>query len=103
MGYLKYAKNIYLIVLTLFVIWMLFFDTNSFQIHQELSKEIDQLQYEKAQLEKEISKDQDLLKALEDPKELERYARERYGMQKENEEVFVIEHLDSIKKQNEEP
>ena len=97
MGYLKYLKNIYVIILTLYVIWMLFFDTNSLQIHRELQKEIDQLQYEKSQLEKEINKDQQLLKALEDPKELERYARERYGMQKENEEVFVIEHLDSLK------
>lgn len=97
MGYLKYLKNIYIIVLTLYVIWMLFFDTNSLQIHRELQKEIDQLQYEKKQLEKEINQDQELLKALEDPKELERYARERYGMQKDDEEVFVIEHLDSLK------
>ena len=97
MGYLKYLKNIYIIVLTLYVIWMLFFDTNSLQIHRELQKEIDQLQYEKTQLEKEINQDQELLKALENPKELERYARERYGMQKEDEEVFVIEHLDSLK------
>ena len=96
MGFLKYLKNIYIIALTLFVIWMLFFDTNSLQIHRELQKEIDQLQYEKTQLEKEINKDQELLKVLEDPKELERYARERYGMQKEDEEVFVIEHLDSL-------
>ena len=97
MAYLKYLKNIYVIVSAAFIVWMLFFDTNSYQIHRELRKEIDQLQYENSELEKDIAKNNELLKILEDPKELERYGRERYGMQKPNEEVFVIEHLDSIK------
>jgi len=96
MAYLKYLKNIYVIVSAAFIVWMLFFDTNSYQIHRELRKEIDQLRYENSELEKDIAKNNELLKILEDPKELERYGRERYGMQKPNEEVFVIEHLDSI-------
>ena len=96
MAYLKYLKNIYVIVSAAFIIWMLFFDTNSYQIHRELCKEIDQVRYENSELEKDIAKNNELLKILEDPKELERYGRERYGMQKPNEEVFVIEHLDSI-------
>ena len=51
-------------------------------------------------LQKEIEKDKKLLNELKDPKALEKYAREKYYMKKENEEVFLIEYEDSIKVKN---
>ena len=35
--------NLYILVLTVFVVWMVFFDTNSLLIHMELKKEIQKL------------------------------------------------------------
>ncbi len=89
--------NMYILVLTIFVIWMAFFDTNSLLIHLELRKEIKKLERQKEFLEGEISKDQKVLEKLSDSSELEKFAREKYYMKKENEEIFLIEYEDSLK------
>lgn len=94
----KIFTNTYVLVLTIFVIWMAFFDTNSLLIHRELQQEINKLEQQKDFLQKEIKKDKKLLNELKDPKALEKYAREKYYMKKDNEEVFLIEYEDSIQK-----
>ena len=93
----KIFTNTYILVLTIFVIWMAFFDTNSLLIHRELHQEINKLEQQKEFLQQEIEKDKELLNELKDPKALEKYAREKYYMKKENEEVFLIEYEDSTK------
>lgn len=98
----KFMKNIYVLVLTIFLVWMAFFDTNSLLIHLELRKEIKKLEKQKEFLEGEIDRDKLILEKLSDKKELERFAREKYYMKKENEEIFLIEYEDSLKtKRNE--
>lgn len=98
----KIMTNMYVLVLTIFVIWMAFFDTNSLLIHIELRKEIKKLEKQKEFLQGEIGKDKEILKKLSDPHELEKFAREKYYMKKEKEEIFLIEYEDSIKnKKNE--
>jgi len=90
-------KNIYVVVLTIFVIWMIFFDTNSLLIHLELQKEINKLERQKDFLQEEIEKDKELLDKFSDKKELEKFARENYYLKKKNEEIFLIEYEDSTK------
>src|SRR5690606_41261735 len=73
----KFFSNIYVLVLTLFVIWMLFFDTNSWWFtHRELNNEIKKLQQQKIHLQKEIANDKRILKNLKSKEDLEKYARE---------------------------
>lgn len=96
----KIFTNTYILVLTIFVIWMAFFDTNSLLIHRELQKEINKLEQQKDFLQKEIEKDKKLLDELKDPEALEKYAREKYYMKKDNEEIFLIEYEDSTKVKN---
>ena len=91
------ASNIYTLVITAFLIWMIFLDTNSLVTHSRLNKEIEKLKAQKQKLKKEIEKDKALIKQLQDPDLLEKFARERYKMQKENETVFIIEYEDSLK------
>ena len=67
--------NIYVLVLTAFVIWMAFFDTNSLLIHMELRKEIKKLEKTQEFLKEEIAKDKKIIEQLSDPKELEKFAR----------------------------
>lgn len=94
----RFGSNIYVIVSAVFVIWMLFFDTNSWWFtHRELNKEIEKLQFQKQHLQYEIEKDKKALKALRNKKELERFAREEYYYKKDNEEIFIIEYEDSLK------
>ncbi len=98
----KVMTNMYILVLTIFVIWMAFFDTNSMLIHLELRKEIKKLERQKEFLQGEIDKDKEVLRKLSDTSELEKFAREKYYMKKENEEIFLIEYEDSLKtKKNE--
>ncbi|MEM9076911.1 MAG: septum formation initiator family protein [Bacteroidota bacterium] len=98
----KLLTNMYILVLTIFVIWMAFFDTNSMLIHLELRKEIKKLEKQKDFLQGEIEKDKEILEKLSDSNELEKFAREKYYMKKENEEIFLIEYEDSLKtKKNE--
>ncbi len=91
------ASNVYVLVITGFLVWMLFLDTNSWMTHRELNKEIKKLEEQRSQLEEEITKDKALIEKLKDPEQLEKYARERYNMKKEGEEVFIIEYEDSLK------
>ena len=90
------VSNIYVLVLTIFMVWMLFFDTNSLLIHRELRKEIDKLEKQQEFLKNEISKDRAIIEKLSDPKELEKFAREQYYLKRKNEEIYLIEYEDSI-------
>ena len=94
--------NIYVLILTVFVIWMIFFDTNSLLIHMELRKEIKKLEKQKEFLQEEISRDKEVLERLSDPEELEKFAREQYYLKKKNEEIFIIEYEDSLKTKKDE-
>ncbi|MEL6918176.1 MAG: septum formation initiator family protein [Bacteroidota bacterium] len=96
------VTNIYVLVLTLFVVWMVFFDTNSLLIHLELKKEIKKLEKQQEFLKKEIVKDKKIIKKLSDPEELEKFAREQYYLKKKNEEIYLIEYEDSLKQEKNE-
>ena len=76
---------------------MIFFDTNSYFIHKELNDEINALQDTKEFYKKEIDEDKQFIEKMKDSDEVEKYAREKYYLKKENEDIFIIEHEDSIK------
>ncbi len=94
--------NIYVLVLTVFVVWMIFFDTNSLLIHLELKREIKKLEKQKEFLQEEIQKDKEVMERLSDPVELEKFAREQYYLKKKDEEIFIIEYEDSLKTKDDE-
>jgi len=89
---IKFTTNKYVITLTIFIVWMFFFDGNSFLNHLEFNKEINKLENEKEYHNSEIKKDKELIKKLEDKEQLEKFAREEYKMKKENEEIYLIEY-----------
>ncbi len=89
-------KNIFLLVTIIFIVWMLFFDANSWLIHKELKNEIDALNTKKEFYESEIKSDEKEIKILQTPDGIEKYAREKYNMKKENEDIYIIE-TDSLK------
>jgi len=63
----KPFKNIFLLVTIIFIVWMLFFDANSWLIQRELNKEIDALNVKKEFYESEISSDKKEIKILQTP------------------------------------
>lgn len=98
--WIKIISNKYLLIIVGFGVWMVFFDTNSFLIHRELDKEIEGLENNAEFYQKEIDHDKSFMKKMEDSNEMEKFAREKYYLKKENEDIYIIEHEDSIKKKN---
>ena len=89
---LKFVKSTYGIIIILFIFWMIFFDSNSLIIHSELNYDIKELNEQKTYYEKEIAKDNIELKMIQSDSGLEKYAREKLFMKKDNEEIFLIEY-----------
>ena len=88
-------KNIYFIIIVSFLIWMLFFDSNSYLVHRELNKNILKLEKQKDFYKEGIKEDTKELNKIKTDSGLEEYAREKLFMKKEDEEIFIIE-FDSI-------
>ncbi len=81
---------------SIFIIWMIFLDTNSYLIHSRLNSEIEQLIIKKENLKKEIEKDKKFINDMNDLDKYEAFARENFYMKKDGEEIYIIEYKDSI-------
>ncbi|WP_289046348.1 septum formation initiator family protein [uncultured Olleya sp.] len=99
---MKWFKNIYILILIIFGVWMIFFDTNSLLNHNDVNQEKNKLEDEKEYYKKEIIKDKQAIKRLTSEDGLETFAREKYYMKKENEDIYIIEYADSSKTNNNE-
>lgn len=95
--WVKIISNKYLLIFILFLVWMVFFDTNSFFIHQELNDDIKKLENNKTVYQEEIKNDKVFIEKMKDSNEIEKFAREKYYLKKDNEDIYIIEHEDSIK------
>lgn len=88
----KFFLNKYLIVTLLFVVWMFFFDQNSYFIHKELDKEIQDLTKAQKVYQEKLEKETIQIHQMKtNAEEIERVAREKHYLKKENEDVFIIE------------
>lgn len=86
-----WVKNKYTISLAVFAFIMLFIDKNDFFTRQSRLRELRGLEKRKAWLTKEIEAESKELQALKNnPAVLEQYAREKYFMKRDNEDLFVI-------------
>ena len=94
---IKFLKNSYVIIIIIFVIWMIFFDSNSILVHNELNNDINDLNNQKEYYKNEIERDNIELNQIKTDSGLEKYAREKLFMKRENEEIFIIEY-DTISK-----
>ena len=85
-------RNKYFLVSVAFVVFMIFFDKNDIFSQYQYYKQVSKLKQERDFYQKEITKvNQDLDELSSDPKKLEKFAREKYLMKKDNEDVFVIQ------------
>lgn len=91
----KLLTNKYIVILIAFLIWMFFFDANV-QLNKEFKKEIKELNTTINFYKKEIKKDKNTITELQDSLQLEKFAREKYLMKKENEDIYIIE-FDTLK------
>jgi len=88
----SWLKNKYILSLIAFVIWMIFFDAKDILTQRERSRELRQLQDSKAYFASEISKERKALEELKsNPAAIEKYAREKYMMKKDNEDLYIVD------------
>ncbi|MCS7077692.1 MAG: septum formation initiator family protein [Bacteroidia bacterium] len=88
---LSYLTNKYVLVLLFLSVWMLFFDRNNIFTLFALRKKLHETYNDKKFYQKKIREFDSLLKYInEDKVFLENYAREKYFMKKDNEDIFII-------------
>lgn len=84
--------NKYFLAGGFFVVWMLFFDQRDFFQQRERNAELKKLEAKKQYYLNEINKTQQELNDIQsNPAALEKFARERYLMKKDGEDIFIIE------------
>ena len=90
--FFKIIKNIYFLTGVMFLVWVLFFDSNSFIQLSYMNAKLDNLKTQKKFYLTEIKKIQkDLKKLNSNPEELEKFAREKYLFKRKDEDIFLIE------------
>ncbi len=95
---LKILGNRYVLVLAFFAVWMFFLDNTSYMEHSVLNKQLDELEDNKKYYQDEIKHDDENIKLLKNPDQIEKYAREKYYMKRDSEDIYIIEFEDdSIK------
>ena len=87
----KFLSNKYVWVLLFFLSWMIFLDNYSYFDHRFLDHQVNELEDNKEYYKEEIKKDEEQIKQLKNPEQIEKYAREKYFMKKENEDIYIIE------------
>lgn len=86
-----FYKNRYVVVFAVLALWLTFFDQNNFVYQYKLAKQIQELEEEKSFYQKEIEvlKTQKMLLSTDEDM-LEKYAREKYLMKKDDEVLFLL-------------
>jgi cell division protein FtsB len=85
----KYRKWL---VIGFMIVWMTFIDRNNFINLYEYRSELSELRGKKAYYQEEIERMKtDRAIIFNDSKSLERYAREKYLMKKDNEDIYFIQ------------
>ncbi|HEX8041139.1 MAG TPA: septum formation initiator family protein [Chryseosolibacter sp.] len=84
-------RNFYFVTLAIFFGWMLLLDSNNIVARYQLGSKLNSLEDEKEYYEekiKEVKKDRSEL--LGDKESIEKFAREKYLMKKETEDIYII-------------
>ncbi len=90
-GVFHFVKNKYFISGAFFIVWMLFFDVKDWSLISSRREKLSDLQESEQHLNRQIAetrKELDLLKT--NAQTIERYAREKYLMKKDNEDLFIV-------------
>lgn len=91
----KPFRNFYIVAIVIFLVWMIALDSNNLIARYQLSSKLSGLENEKEYYEekiKDVEKDRDEL--FGDRESIEKFAREKYLMKKETEDIFIVEEKD---------
>jgi cell division protein FtsB len=87
----SFLKNKYAACIFAFILWVSFFDKNDFYAQYRFRQQLKGLQKDKAFFAAELEKSKnDLSELISSPASLEKFAREKYMMKKDDEDIFVF-------------
>lgn len=90
-GKLAWMKNKYLLAGAFFLVWMLFFDPKDVSSGINRWQKYKELQASEQRLTKQIETTRGELGQLKsNAQTIEKYAREKYWMKKDNEDLFIV-------------
>lgn len=90
----SFLRNKYLLATAAFVVWMLFFDRDDVFTQMERRKDLREIQASKSYYQKQIAENQKISKELQfNASAVEKYAREKYLMKRDNEDLYIIQPL----------
>ncbi|MBX2900559.1 MAG: septum formation initiator family protein [Cyclobacteriaceae bacterium] len=85
-------KNFYFVTGFLFLVWMLFLDSNDLISRFKMTAKVNSLKNEREfYLEKISEVEKDRTELLTNNELLEKFAREKYLMKKEKEDIFIVQ------------
>lgn len=88
----SFLRNKFLVATTAFAVWMLFFDKNDLFAQLERRKELQELNKSKDFYTEQIEQERRFSKELkENPATIEKFAREKYFMKRDGEDLFLVE------------
>lgn len=87
----SFLRNKYFLVFLAVFVWLFFFDAQSFIQQWRMHRQLKELKTERDFYREQITSDSLAIEELTgDPDALERYAREKYLMKREGEDVYII-------------
>ena len=97
--FLNTLSNKYFLATVAFIVWMMFFDRNDLMQQYEYRTQLNSLKSDKEFYTKEIAQiKKDLTELTTNREKLQKFAREKYLMKKDNEDVYII--IDESKGKN---
>jgi len=87
----KALRNFYIVTGLTFLVWMLFLDSNDFISRYKLSAKLRSLEREKEYYQEKIQEvEKDKFELMGTRESLEKFAREKYLMKKQSEDIFIV-------------
>jgi cell division protein FtsB len=87
-----FLRNKYLLSLTGFAVWMIFFDKNDVFTQMQRRSELAEIEDSKSYFSQKIEESKKFSKEIQsDAAAIEKFARERYHMKRENEDLFLVQ------------
>ncbi len=88
-------RNFYFVTGMTFLVWMTFLDSNDLINRFRMSAKLRSLEHEKTYYREKIKEvEQDRAELMGTTELLEKFAREKYLMKREQEDIFIVEEAD---------
>ena len=91
----SFLKNKFFLSTAFFAIWILFFDKNDLFTQMARGNELTSLKKSKEYYSEQIAQERKISEELQsNPITIEKYAREKYLMKRENEDLFIVQPIE---------